>query len=181
MPSIPSVEPEWRPEAGCKGHVKVFNRLVSHMSVAWELPGWAAACSDPSVHSSGGWCVQSCVFLKFLALPRTVCPWVGGRAAETRVLLSALLRSGVWKDSLTPASTEAPAAVNVECCALLICHVPFVGRPLRRVGGKSGIPKGGGWPSKEQEELIGDRGPSFLGAFAMGKPTVQFSCETVSC
>lgn len=55
--------------------------------------------------------------------------------------VSALLKSGMWKDSLMLASTEAPAAVNVEHCALLICHVLLTGQPPRRLGGRQGILK----------------------------------------
>lgn len=35
---------------------------------------------------------------------------------------------------------EAPAAVNVEHCALFICHVPFAGQ-VEQAGGRLGILK----------------------------------------
>lgn len=126
---VPSVEPGQRPEGRCKGHVKFFNPPVSHVSVAQKLCGRVAVHSYPSVCSGSGWCVPSCIFLSFLALPRSCCPWVDGSAVEAHVLLSrkslpvSLSFVKIWNVEGLLNATEHQGAHCCECRALCLFNL----------------------------------------------------------
>lgn len=127
---VPSVEPGRRPEGRCKSHMKFFKSTNVSREYSSEAPwpGWQLAVTHLCAAVADG--VLSCIFLSFLALPRTGCPWAGGRAVEAHVLLSrkrlpvSLSFVKIWNmEGLLNASEHQGCECRALCLVNLSRHI----------------------------------------------------------